>query len=478
MGLGKWLSSLFDDDEPAKAKPAPAPVERQVRLGAWGRPDTARQSGQVSPQQYSLSTGRQVSANNPPVLQSRRADEWRTQLLRDAANNPAPTEQWKQENLWEPGKKRTQEAPGLNRTNQALLEALGWTVPGTQAAPGTADFESMLDMSKAKDLGRHEYNIGRPELELLQMATEGKKGVTEGKRLTDEDRRVATGQIKAVPLTQEAYKALTPDQKRAVDFNTLLVAAREKDLALTDEEGKSGDYDKSIEALFGKEGGSEKYAPNTVKLLQDIGYKGQGQDLDEYLSLDRLTSMDELGSFKLTPDEQAQQGALAPRSKPGVKTYTDVRSTANQLLADADLVEQAGTLIDEALKNPQAWDLPSAAQLRIGELPKGLDVPWGYAPFDAEGVSSYRLNADGLYDNEGDATKDWFFKDAYDHLSIPEQSISALWTGVTEHGLGEQDIQDMFNYFDIRSKRDLEIGVVDPALRSPQDMRSLLGLGG
>jgi len=458
-------STWFDDESKPPAK-LPA------------KPPAKPAPGEVSAQTYALSTGKAPPRNTPPILESRAKDAWRTQLLRDAAANPPATQEWKQKNLWKPGAGPAQPAPeGLNRTNQTLLSALGWTVPGAAPAATGATFDEMLDASKGQDLKSYSYKVSKPELELLQNAVKGKLGVTEGKNLAEQDRTVKTGTVRAVPLTMEAYKALTPDQKKAVDFNTAFLQAREKDLSLTDETGKTGDYDKSVENLFGKGGEGDKYAPNTVKLLEDIGYKAKGQDLDEYLSLDRVVSMDELASFK-APEGEFKQAALKPRSVVGVTDFLDTRSTANQLLADAALVQQAGAFIDEALKNPAAWDLRSATALKtFGELPKGMDAPFGYAPFDSEGISTYRQNAEGGYDTEGDMYKDAFFKNSYDQLSNPEQDISGLWTGVKEHGLEENDIQDMFNYFDIRSKRDLEVGVVDPALRSPDAMRSLLGLG-
>ena len=498
MGLGQWLSSLFDDDD---RKPVGnTPVNQRGGTPPAGSPEAAsRGAGNIATLQHrgernasrwgdttevwtGLGQEKYRGSAIPPGT-STKGDPWLEKLLADAEANP-PTQDWILRNTWLPGQVRPgtelpwQPAPGngpapeLNRTNRALLEALGWKLPGEAPAAAGVTLDNLLDQSKGRDLAAYQYNIERPELELLQMATEGKKGVTQGEALAAGDRRVGTGKIRAVPLTPEAYKNLTPEQKRAVDFNTMFVEAREKDLALTDEEGKGSTYDKAIEEMFGKESGSTKYAPNTMDLLGKIGYQAKGQDLDEFLSGEQLVSLDELQNFTFT-DTELKQEALAPRSQVGVNQYIDTRSTANQAVAQEQLVELAGAYIDEALKNPQVWDVPSAAVFSAtGAPPTGMTVPWGF------GTAADRLNVEGVYDNPLDETRDQDLRDAYAMMQNPENTVDRFWTTANDLGMTEGDLQTMFNYFDVQSRKDAATGIVTPGMRSPNEMRELFGLGG
>ena len=506
MGLGRWLSDLFGEDDrkpvgnsPVQPRSAPPPsgspeaasrkagnlaqVQHRGESNAarWG--DTAEiwaGLGQAKYRGSDVGTGGATPRRSnpgaiPPATKGNGLAPF--QAYADIINKNRG-----QGAAWLPGfqgngpgqvlNAEGEPFPEMNATNRALLEALGWKLPGEGPAAAGATLDDLLDQSRARDLAAYQYQVERPELELLQKAAEGRQGVAKGKDLAAGDRFVGTGQIRAVPMTPEAYKALTPDQKRAVDFNTMFVEAREKDLALTDEEGRGSTYDKAIEEMFGKEGGSTKYAPNTLDLLGKVGYQAKGQDLDEFLSGEQLVSLDELQNFSFT-DTELKQSALAPRSHVGVDQYIDTRSTANQAVAQEQLVELAGAYIDQALENPQVWDVPSAAVFSAtGAPPTGATVPWGF------GTAADRLNAQGVYENPLDETRDQDIRDAYSMMMNPENTIDRFWTTANDLGLGEDDLQKMFNYFDIQSQKDAASGIQAPGMRSPGEMRELFGLGG
>jgi hypothetical protein len=78
-------------------------------------------------------------------------------------------------------------------------------------------------------------------------------------------------------MTQEEYAALTPAQRSAVDFNALLVNAVRKDRNAdygTPSEREQKRYDNNVRQIFGTDGGSDQYAPETVAVLKSIGYDG------------------------------------------------------------------------------------------------------------------------------------------------------------------------------------------------------------
>lgn len=79
-------------------------------------------------------------------------------------------------------------------------------------------------------------------------------------------------EVEFYTMSRKEYNALEPRQKAAVDFNTVLQAAVEKDsvgiTAGTEEKEK---YDKSYEKIFGEAPAKGTYSPNTLALLEATG---------------------------------------------------------------------------------------------------------------------------------------------------------------------------------------------------------------
>lgn len=106
-------------------------------------------------------------------------------------------------------------------------------------------------------------------------------------------------------LGAEAYKDLKPDQKAAVDLNTLLSKAVQQDLR-QQAKIESGDlklrstkeYDDAVDAVFGEDS-STTYAPKTVALLNSIGFETKDIDLDDFLKLKTAVTASELDGFSL-----------------------------------------------------------------------------------------------------------------------------------------------------------------------------------
>lgn len=112
-------------------------------------------------------------------------------------------------------------------------------------------------------------------------------------------------------LSWAEYLDLDKRERGAVDFNTLLVQARQKDLNRQDDYHKTGiqrtAYDNTVKKMFGEDGGSQTYAPETVALLSDIGFKETDakrfDDLDKFLGLKSALTADDIESIgRLHPD--------------------------------------------------------------------------------------------------------------------------------------------------------------------------------
>jgi hypothetical protein len=99
-------------------------------------------------------------------------------------------------------------------------------------------------------------------------------------------------------LTREEYSALSDEQRAAVDFNTQLIDAVRQDRRL---QGKytltpeaQAVLDKTVEKMFGADGGSTQTGKATAELLQSIGFQDQAADLDDFLQLKAAIDMNQL----------------------------------------------------------------------------------------------------------------------------------------------------------------------------------------
>lgn len=96
---------------------------------------------------------------------------------------------------------------------------------------------------------------------------------------------------KSYEMTWDDYQALPDSKRAAIDFNTMLVDAREKDLNTDYEEHPElkATYEEAVTQMFGEDGGSATYAPETMAVLQQIDFKpidgAKGDDLDDFLGL-------------------------------------------------------------------------------------------------------------------------------------------------------------------------------------------------
>jgi hypothetical protein len=96
-------------------------------------------------------------------------------------------------------------------------------------------------------------------------------------------------------MNWDDYNALNTAQRAAVDANTAIADAVAQDEAAGGDGKKDKSYQADVEKLFGKDGGSDTYAPRTAALLSELGLgdKKLG-DLDNYLNLGGLAGKPEL----------------------------------------------------------------------------------------------------------------------------------------------------------------------------------------
>lgn len=273
-------------------------------------------------------------------------------------------------------------------------------------------------------------------------------------------------------MTWEDYQALSDQQRAAVDFNTALARAVRNDLRHQDDYASVEAtprlaYDTDVERMFGEDGGSTRYAPQTVALLKQIGFTDDGADLDQFLNLRAAITDKDLKrlQWENVPGLSDQASSQLPAAANERMSYVDSISDA------------AAQRLDELMSTPGA--LPSPKQ---NLLSQSQVMATGY------GADTLKLNtppgfgpAGEVLGDNGITNKD--FSDALFVLAskqiTPEKQQEFL--GVLNSQLTPEQRRAFMSYADARTRQaaeyDLPLGS-DPSVqyRGPEEIRKLLGL--
>jgi hypothetical protein len=352
--------------------------------------------------------------------------------------------------------------------------------------------KELLDTKEQRDLSGYMYDLNPKEWQRIQdNFNTGTEQNIEGTLtavppllarpgLEPSVPKVKADEYSSAPLTWDAYQAMSGDQKAAVDFNTLLVEAREKDLAkdwtLSPEE--MAEYDKRVTKVFGQGGKSTQLAPNTVKLLHSLDFEAVGQDLDQYLSLERGFSMEDLDKFTLDKDKVQQliesdvgtQETQAQGSKT-MADYAAVRTPENVAAIDADLVARSAKMIAEKMQQAN-YALANFDSAVINPLFDPTAAP-GVAPL-GYGDPSTRTST---YDQQ---MEDWMQR-AYAELQSPTGKVDQVFGEMDEFQFTPEDRQQFLDYVNQRSLTENQYGLPEGSntqLRSSDEIRKLVGIGG
>lgn len=149
------------------------------------------------------------------------------------------------------------------------------------------------------------------------------QGFKQGIRATRRGVNQGGSKERTKALTSEAYAAMSPQQKAAVELNSMLLAAIEADMPGADgkgvghpntgkpaknEEGKQ--YQDAVEKMFTGEGKTAPYAPNTVGVLENIGWSGPATDLEDILSGKLLFTREDIQGLGPERDGVAPDASL------------------------------------------------------------------------------------------------------------------------------------------------------------------------
>lgn len=277
---------------------------------------------------------------------------------------------------------------------------------------------------------------------------------------------------KAREMSWDDYLGLGDKARAAVDFNTLLIQAREKDLKSDYEynDMQREVYDNAVERMFGEEGGSETFAPETLALLNDIKFEQTDakrfDDLDDFLGLSAaLTAKDieRLGSLNTAPLVPAGEMELSVPSMlngsfEGGGTNATAQEVSTALAAGTQDLQEALTRGNQVLEN---WRMVAASTRNetlsfYGGTPNKLASP------------DIRLGAN-----------DEYFQMAFNTLADAANGPEVV--ELIRKDLGDKAFLRFMAFADTKSKYSQDLGVGlggDPSVqyRTPDDFRKVLGL--
>ena len=278
-------------------------------------------------------------------------------------------------------------------------------------------------------------------------------------------------------MSWEDFKKLGRRQKAVVDLNTLQADASAADMELGLDLTEVPMLDRvRYEALADKLGfdgnrGSERYAPNTLALIKQLGLNTGTRDLDEFIDLSVASTRDELKNLRGKP-RNVDYYKKRYAEDPNLDKYQLLREDEQRRWA-----EESGDKIREAMTktlekgNEVLSDFRSTMEAdrskivsELGATPREIKVPTGYGP----GV-------------EGSDDRD--FQSAY--MALQDASAVDQRPAFFEElsSWNDKKLNSFFSYADQRSRNERKFGM--PELTGPQagmeriaipEFRDMLGL--
>ena len=299
-------------------------------------------------------------------------------------------------------------------------------------------------------------------------------------------------------LSWEQYDKLPEAEKAVIDFNSDFLAAREKDLknqetykkTTTPEQREK--YDTTVTDMFGQHGGSETYAPNVVSLLAQVDLDAMGQDLDEYLNLDRLITADEIKDLPAKlPEPKSFGGFIGAGGAVNMEQYKAIRTDENLAALDVAITEEYARKIEQVMRD---------GYLRLQEVQASMESARSQQTLSFGGVGYNRTQVgfpaipvpgsveattppDMFLTMTPDQQLGQLFRAAYE-FSLDKRNTdnSQLWTWLEENKVTPAEQDKMWEYINTRLEQDKEYGVPElirenvPDLRTPAEAERFLGM--
>ena len=201
-------------------------------------------------------------------------------------------------------------------------------------------------------------------------------------------------------LTDEQWAQLTPEQQQGVVANWTLYQASLADKALDQKGGWDADYTSNIKDIFGDENrGSDYYAPNLVRALNELGYTDKNSDLDYWLNGSTYSSYEDiLGQTKGTAAD-ARRSIYTNLQGSGVFDEEPVIAAMSNGSNLLESLRYSDVLSGETLGYAGApkWAADSLAPEDMAELDQVLDFmqnreQYDFVQTDKEAADEFNAN--------------------------------------------------------------------------------------
>jgi hypothetical protein len=204
------------------------------------------------------------------------------------------------------------------------------------------------------------------------------------------------------PMSWEEYNALTDRQRAAVDFNTQLAGAVQRDIRMDRKARESGEtpeitgpYAKVVNEMFGEDGGSTIKAPETVALLRQIMFEDQNADLDDFLNMNMAVTAGALTTLVPKTDKNPDGFEGSDTQKEIIKLSRDLAKQSDKMqkavVTSQNLINSVGDTVAA-----QRYD----AVRMLGGQPKKMKVELGYG--NTSDDDAFRRTFDVLADKGQD----------------------------------------------------------------------------
>jgi len=380
-----------------------------------------------------------------------------------------------QELLFKAAQAGKQHAPfdptAMSDARKALLDAMNPVsamTPGTIAASGrgAAAAGAAIERNNAErlDEAQHQYDV----------ASRDQREEAIGAHTVDPQSMPGNIKKRTDEMTDAEYNALTPRQRAAVDFNTMLTDAVRHDKQhqgwydenINPLERRT--YDAAVTKMFGEDRGSDLYAPETMAVLRQVFGTEQGADengaLSDYTSLKATIKAKDLNSGVLAPGTPADDTRNVRVAEDTNLVESDRQTLIDNLARGTQAMERVLARGNALLASPSIQFALTSERLqdmqRLGAMEPGIKATLGYGQDEVSG----------------------YFQQAFDILSDPKnQAKKDDILGTMNSELSPEEFKAFLAYADNRSlmaqRYKIPLGQSKNLLTADQ-FRKMLGLTG
>lgn len=216
--------------------------------------------------------------------------------------------------------------------------------------------------------------------------------------------------------TPEEWASYTPEQQQAIITNYALYQASQadKEAGLTTEDADESYFD-TVNSVFGEGGGSDTYAPNTLRLLTELGYQDQTGDLDNFLNGQAVAGLSTIQGLTGDTERTGAAGVAERLASSAVFDSPELTASLQQGAALLDAIRVNQSLTPEFMSYAGTGpSLQGLSEMQLADLNTTLNNMsnrgvWNLIQEDEESNTSLRADLDKLVGELGQETVTSYF---------------------------------------------------------------------